>query len=108
MNLNGKLDQAANEKAVAIEIDPFDPRGLIRESYRIDGIGAPECRSIFLDWAISVPVGEDSSEWVRELLARYGANNPDHPMTTVLQDALRPSDGPKRRGGARGRRGSDG
>ena len=31
----------------------LDPMGLIRESYRIDGIGVAECRSIFLDWAIS-------------------------------------------------------
>ena len=31
-----------------------DPKGLIREAYRIDGIGAGECRSIFMDWALSI------------------------------------------------------
>mgnify|MGYP000087492773 CR=1 FL=1 len=33
--------------------DALDPKGLIEESYKIDGIVAPECRSIFLDWALS-------------------------------------------------------
>ena len=31
--------------------DPDDPKGLIRESYRMEGIGPAECRSNFLDWA---------------------------------------------------------
>ncbi len=87
-----------------VDIDPIDAKGLIRESYRIEGIGEPECRSIFLDWAISVPVGVDSSDWVRALLARYGPDNADHPMTRVLQQALAPATRPTRRGGARGRR----
>lgn len=84
--------------------DRIDPKGLIYESYRIEGIGAPECRSIFLDWAISVPVGEDSAAMIRQLLVRYGADNPDHPMTGVLKDALGPQTGGVRRGGASGRR----
>lgn len=87
--------------------DELDPKGLIRESYRIDGIGEPECRSIFLDWAISVPVGQDSCALIRQLLLRYGGDNPDHPMTGVLKDALGPQTGGVRRGGARGRRGND-
>ena len=54
-----------------------DPKGLIRESYRIDGIGAPECRSIFLDWAISVPDDVVSETWVAALLKEYGPQHPD-------------------------------
>lgn len=92
---------------MVVEIDPLDAKGLIRESYRIEGIGAPECRSIFLDWAISVPVGVDSCDWIRSLLDRYRPDYPDHPMTQVLQEALAPSTArPARRGGARGRRGN--
>ena len=34
--------------------DMADPKGLIREAFRIDGITASECRSIFVDWALSV------------------------------------------------------
>ena len=83
--------------------DPADPRGLIRESYRIEGIGEPECRSIFLDWAIGVPVGEDSRALVRQLLETYGTAHPDHPMTGVLTAALGAS-AAGRRGGAMGRR----
>lgn len=86
------------------DIDQNDPRGLIRESYRIDGIGDPECRSIFLDWAISVPIGADSRAMVQDLLARHGATAPDHPMTRVLQGALADPARAVRRGGARGRR----
>ncbi len=84
--------------------DETDPKGLIYESYRIDGIGDPECRSIFLDWAISVPIDQDSTELIESLLARYGVAHPDHPMTRVLRDALGPQTGGVRRGGARGRR----
>ena len=80
-----------------------DQKGLIRESYRIEGIGAPECRSIFLDWAISVPVGVEAEDWIRALLDEYGAGNPDHPMTKVLEDALQPAARTGRRGGARAR-----
>ena len=84
--------------------DPADPRGLIHESYRIEGIGGAECRSIFLDWAIGVPVGQDSCELIRRLLGKYGAEYPDHPMTEVLRDALVPQSKTGRRGGASGRR----
>jgi hypothetical protein len=83
--------------------DPLDPRGLIREAYVIEGISEPECRSIFLDWAIGVPAGEDAQVHVGALLARYGADAPDHPMTKVLRDGLVPPDRTGRRGGRRGR-----
>ena len=84
--------------------DDIDPKGLIRDSYQIDGIGAPECRSIFLDWAISVPDGQGTASLVAELLARHEKTFPDHPMTRVLRDAQEPALAKGRRGGARGRR----
>lgn len=84
--------------------DNIDPKGLIREAYRIDGIGAPECRSIFLDWAIGVPLGVEARDLVRKLLDRHGEGSPEHPMTTVLRDALGTAGKPVRRGGAKARR----
>ncbi|MDA8586578.1 hypothetical protein N9L47_09980 [Rhodobacteraceae bacterium] len=81
-----------------------DSKGLIRDSYRIEGINAPECRSIFLDWAISVPVGVEPSDWITALLAKHGEAHPDHPMTGVLREALRPPERTGRRGGAGARR----
>jgi len=39
--------------------DARDPRGLIREAYKIDGITASQCRSIFLDWALGANVVGD-------------------------------------------------
>ena len=84
--------------------DTADPRGLIHESYRIEGISATECRSIFLDWAIGVPIGVDSAVFVRKLLGQYGTEHPDHPMTIVLRAALGAPKRHGRRGGASGRR----
>ncbi|MCC5973515.1 MAG: hypothetical protein JJT81_05640 [Rubellimicrobium sp.] len=83
--------------------DPDDPKGLVRESYRIEGISAPECRSIFLDWALSLPVGADPAPAIRGLLDRYGAAAPDHPMTATLQAGLASAAPPRRRGGRAGR-----
>ncbi|MGI9395725.1 MAG: hypothetical protein ACR2OY_13840 [Boseongicola sp.] len=84
--------------------DNADPRGLIHESYRIDGISEAECRSIFLDWAIGVPIDADNEAYVRKLLNQYNAQHPDHPMTTVLRAALEKPERHGRRGGAGGRR----
>ena len=84
--------------------DEIDLKGLINDAYAIEGITEGECRTIFLDWAISVPMGEDSCAMIRQLLMRYGADHPDHPMTAVLKAALGPQTGGGRRGGARGRR----
>lgn len=63
-----------------------DPRGLIFEAYRME-IGAAEARSIFLDWAVGLPGGVGPSE-VEQLMARYGSEHPDHPMTEVLREGL--------------------
>ncbi|MCL7465738.1 hypothetical protein [Phaeovulum sp. NW3] len=77
-----------------------DPKGLIRESYRIEGIGPAECRSIFLDWALSLAPGVDVAEAMRTVLARHGAGQARHPMTAVLTEGLtRAQETPTRRGG---------
>jgi hypothetical protein len=85
--------------------DPDDPKGLIRESYRIEGIGLAECRSIFLDWAISLPPGAEAHAAIPDLLDLYGSDAPDHPMTAVLREGLPPPVPGGRRGGRRGRAG---
>lgn len=84
--------------------DERDPKGLIRESFRIEGISAAECRSIFLDWAISVPHGVDPATYLRSLLDEYRPAFPEHPMISVLDSALEPPRQTGRRGGAMGRR----
>lgn len=84
--------------------DALDPKGLVRESYRIAGITAAECRSIFMDWALSLPAATDQREAIRRLLERHGAPE-GHPMTAVLLEGLAESPPPRRRGGAAGRRG---
>jgi hypothetical protein len=82
-----------------------DPKGLVRESYRIDGITAGECRSIFMDWALSIPTERSVPDAVRVLIATYAAANPDHPMTAVLGQALAAPAEPRRRGGRAARQG---
>jgi hypothetical protein len=91
-----------------MELAEADPKGLVRESYRIDGITAGECRSIFMDWALSIPVGRSVPDAVRVLIATYADATPDHPMSTVLQQALTEPGAPRRRGGRIGRQGLTG
>jgi hypothetical protein len=87
-----------------MRIEQADPKGLIRECYRIEGIGEGECRSIFLDWALSLPPEIEPRQALKRLLAEYAKDAPDHPMTAVLRAGLDPPKPGRRRGGARGRR----
>ena len=84
-------------------LEQIDATGLIREAYRIEGITAAECRSIFVDWALKAPVAIPSAVAIARLLDVYGADNPDHPMTAVLREGLNPPTPPKRRGGRKAR-----
>lgn len=86
-----------------MDLDEADPKGLVRESYRIEGITLGECRSIFLDWALSVPVGVDVAALLNHLIATYVPHNPGHPMNEVLALGLTPPEAPRRRGGRLGR-----
>lgn len=82
--------------------DPVDPKGLIREAFRIDGITLAECRSIFIDWALSV-TSDNPQDLIEQLLTRY-ADEPDaHPMRAVLREGLTEGPRPQRRGGRSGR-----
>jgi hypothetical protein len=83
--------------------DEADPKGLIREAYRIEGITEADCRSIFLDWALGMPPDADMSAQLRLLLDAHGQAAPDHPMTGVLRAGLEKGETPRRRGGWRGR-----
>ena len=79
-----------------------DPKGLIRESYRMEGISDGECRSILIDWALSLPAAEDQRSALKGVLAQYGADHPEHPMTALLKEGLdtpAPKRGRRRREG---------
>lgn len=66
---------------------PCDPRNLIHEAYRIEGIGAEECRAIFFDWAVGLDTGMDLTDAAGRLHADLGAAHPEHPMTKLLAEA---------------------
>lgn len=79
-----------------------DPKGLVRESFRIDGITLPECRSIFLDWALSLQDANRVPEAIAVLIDHYGENR-GHPMLEVLAEGLSHPAATGRRGGRAGR-----
>jgi len=80
----------------------IDPRGLIFEAYRIDGLDIKQARSIFLDWALE-RAGDDMRPQLELLLETYGNGFKNHPMTAVLKEGLSQAQSPKRRGGRAGR-----
>jgi len=81
-----------------------DPRNLIREAFRIDGIGREDCRSIFFDWALGLKDDQDARTAVTALMAIYADAPADHPMMIVLREALETPPKTRRRGGAAARR----
>jgi hypothetical protein len=82
-----------------MNLEDADPKNLIRESYAIDGITLGECRSIFIDWALSLPVSADVPAALCTVIAHYAAPHPDHPMSAVLNEGLSAPEPPRRRGG---------
>ena len=83
--------------------DLDDPKALIWEAYRIENITRPECRSIFLDWALSLPLKQDPNISIRNLLEIYQSRFSNHPMTETLEEGLLTMVKPKRRGGWKSR-----
>lgn len=83
----------------AVRLEEADPKGLVRESYNIEGITLGECRSIFMDWALSLPVGAPVADALRTLIAHYALPRPDHPMSGVLEAGLEAPGRTGRRGG---------
>ena len=87
-----------------MQLNEADPKGLVRESYNIEGITEAECKSIFIDWALSLKTA-DSAAALQALLDHYAPGRAGHPMSAVLEAALTTPPEPKRRGGRIGRMG---
>ena len=82
--------------------DYNDPKALIRESFNIEGSNIEECRSIFLDWALSLPNDVDAKKIIPLLIDKYN-DKKEHPMLLTLREGLITTVSPTRRGGRRGR-----
>lgn len=82
----------------------LDRTKVIREAYRIEGIGLEDCRSIFLEWLLGLPDGLNGNEAAQVLLTHHADQPTDHPMTIVLREAVQGRAKARRRGGAMGRR----
>lgn len=67
-----------------------DPKGLIEEAYKINGITEGECRSIFFGWVFGIEgKGVDElRQLVITLYEHYLTDYPNHPMTRVLAEGL--------------------
>lgn len=98
-------ERAIYIRAKAMQLSVIDRKGLIREAYRIAGITKGECRTIFLDWALSLPPHVPSREAITHLLEEYGGQS-EHPMTEVLQEGLETPPTARRRGGRSARVGT--
>ena len=70
-----------------MEYSKLDPKNLIAESYEIIGITTSECKSIFLDWALSLSLEKESCLVAKKLHDYYCEMNKDHPMTLLLAEA---------------------
>lgn len=81
-----------------MELSEADPKGLVRESFRIEGITLPECRSIFLDWALSLKDAGRVAEAIGALMVACG-HNQGHPMLVVMKEGLSHPAATGRRGG---------
>ena len=82
--------------------DHNDPKALIRESFNIEGIKIEECRSIFLDWALSLPNDTDARKIIPLLIEQYG-DKQEHPMLVTLKEGMIKKVNPISRGGRKGR-----
>ena len=82
--------------------DCNDPKALIRESFNIEDINIEECRSIFLDWALSLPNDIDAKKIIPVLIKKYH-DKKEHPMLLTLKEGLISTVIPIRRGGRKGR-----
>ena len=76
----------------------LDPRALIVEAYRIEGIVEADCRSIYFDWAMGASADRDMIADTKALLSFYEPDAPDHPMTKVLREGGSAVPGGRRRG----------
>ena len=88
--------------------DKNDPKGLLSEAYKIDKINISDCRSIFLDWILGIPLEQDAQLIIQSKLDEYEKLAPDHPMTKTLRNGLITLSQPRRRGGWRARSRSSG
>lgn len=66
----------------------YDPKKLISESFKINGISDEECRSIFFGWVLDFDSRIDINLAIKTLHEKYSLSNPMHPMTSVLLEGL--------------------
>ncbi|PZX18523.1 hypothetical protein LX81_01157 [Palleronia aestuarii] len=83
--------------------DTYDPNGVIAEAFAMEGLTKADCRSIFLDWVLSLGPEMRPEDGVSVLLSRHAAAPPGHPMVEVLKEALAAPPRRGRRGGSAGR-----
>ncbi len=66
----------------------WDTRGLIADALSMEGLSVEENRAIFFDWAFGLSEPECAGEAARDLLELHRtAENADHAMIALLEEA---------------------
>lgn len=81
----------------------YDAKDLMHDVFQMEDITAPDCRTVFMDWALSRADLRDSEEALKSLIAHYEPGFPHHPMIAVLKEGLVRNIKTGRRGGWRSR-----
>lgn len=93
---------ATKQMGPAMTLNEIDKIGLMQDAFQIEGISDAECRSIFLDWALKLPMGTNTKAAIQLIIETY-AQDPGHPMSVVLRQGLVDTKPQGRRGGRLGR-----
>ena len=70
------------------ELAGADPKGLIREAYAMPNITEAECRTVFLEWAMTLHSDVDAIQALRILLAHYQPDHAGHYMTSLIAQGV--------------------
>ena len=85
----------------------WDTRGLIADALIMEGLSVEENRAIFFDWAFGLAEPDRAAEASRELLALHRtAENADHAMIALLEEAANGAAQHRGRTGRRRRNGA--
>jgi len=70
-----------------VDLKQADPKNTFGKAYSMPDLTVEECRTVFLEWVISIE-GENSASYVTAVLEEFSPAYPTHPLTQLLQAAL--------------------
>ncbi len=83
------------------EVEVADPRGLFRDGFAMENLSDSECRTIFLEWAMTLRDDVDMVHSLGVLHAHYQSEYSEHYLFKLITEGLQ---GPRRLSASRRRR----